>query len=146
VLLGVQMCRQLYGAGPWDDLATAWKLTHPLTRAAPGVGVLLQRSEAQLPKLSEILVTRPMRAFGGRSLAALIDPARVHPAELQQLARAAGPSLFTSPHWAATEPLRITALTGLGVALDPEHTTTYTEQFRTFSHTLSSLAPARAAA
>ena len=34
VLLGVQMCRRSYGSGPWDELASAWMRTYPLTGAA----------------------------------------------------------------------------------------------------------------
>lgn len=146
VLLGVEMCRRFYGTGPWDELAAAWRLTHPLTSADPTVATVLARSINVLPNLVDILLTRPMRSLGGRGLAQLVDPGRVHPLTLERLAAAAGPSLFTSPHWAATEPLRITALTGLRIALDPNQTTTYTKQFRQFSTTWSASTPTGIAA
>lgn len=146
VLLGIEMCTRSFGAGPWDDLAAAWKLTHPLRRAHPQVAAMLERSQIYLPKLVDVLLTRPLRAFGGRPLVAVIDPRRVAPLALERLAADAGPSLFTSPHWAGTESMRVVALTGLRIALDPLRTTEFTDQFRTFSHTLSSTPQARAEA
>ena len=146
VLLGVEMCTRSYGAGPWDDLAAAWRLTHPLRRAQPEVAAILERSQTYLPKLADLLLTRPLRAFGGRPLAALIDPRRVAPHALDRLAVDAGPSLLTSPHWATTEAMRVVALTGLRIARDPQRTAEYIKQFRTFSQTLSAASPARATA
>ena len=44
VLLGVEMCRQFYGAGPWDDLAQAWTPAVFLQGASSGTGSLLRAS------------------------------------------------------------------------------------------------------
>ena len=115
LLLGVEMCRH-YGAGPWDDLALAWTRQYPLERAAAGTASLLRASLPLLPKIADITLRRPMRAFGGRSLSALIDPGRVSPAALEELERRLGVSLYSSMHWIWTESLRLLALTGLRVA------------------------------
>ncbi len=44
VLLGVEMCRYFYGAGPWDALAVAWTALHPLTSAPGDTRSLLEDS------------------------------------------------------------------------------------------------------
>ncbi|MEV8214364.1 hypothetical protein [Leifsonia sp. NPDC077715] len=136
VLLGVEMCRRAYGAGPWDDLAAAWKATHPLARAVPSVGDVLARSTARLPELVDALLSRPCEAFGARSLTTMVDPQRVAPAELEKLAAASGPSLFTSSYLVDREQLRIVALTGLRIAVDPRNTIAHTRDFARFAQTL----------
>ncbi|MBI4900956.1 MAG: hypothetical protein HY829_10820 [Actinobacteria bacterium] len=136
VLLGVEMCRRYYGAGPWDDLAAAWTATHPLSQAAPGVAPLLERSAARLPELVDALLARPCTAFGARALTQLVDPQRVSPAALEQLAALSGPALFTSAHLAEKEQLRIVALTGLRIATDPRKTIQHTEDLTRFAQVL----------
>ncbi len=116
VLLGVEMCRQFYGAGPWDDLARSWTELYPLQRA-PGVTESLLR--ASLPVLRHIVnitLRKPMRAFGGRPLVSLINPERVKPETLLALEQQLGAALYTSMHWIWTESLRLLALTGLRAA------------------------------
>jgi len=53
----------------------------------------------------------PMHAFHGNSLAALADPRRAAPAELDRLTARAGPSLYTSSYLQRQESMRILALT-----------------------------------
>ena len=119
VLLGIEMCRQFYGAGPWDDLAQAWTRSYPLENAESTIRELLRRSLPLLPQVVEISLRTPMRAFKGRPLIALIDPERVKPETLMQLERRIGPALYTSPHWVWAEPVRLLALTGLRAATLP---------------------------
>ena len=52
-----------------------------------------------LPAIAELVLRTPMRAFGRRPLAALIDPGRVSPEALDALERRLGTALFTSMHW-----------------------------------------------
>ena len=129
VLLGTHMAVRFYGAGPWDDLARAWTSAHPLETAPTEVRDLLAESVARMPRIVEICLQRPMRAFGGRPFAAIVDPARVRPEALQRLARDAGPALFTSSHWIWSECLRLLALSGYRAATEPERATEIAEQF-----------------
>jgi hypothetical protein len=47
VLLGVEMCRQFYGAGAWDDLALAWNQFYPLDQARGSTETLLRASRVK---------------------------------------------------------------------------------------------------
>lgn len=119
VLLGVEMCRQFYGAGPWEDLARSSMQQYPLQRA-PGVSEsLLRVSLPLLPHIIEITLRKPMQAFGGRSLVALINPERIKPEALLALEQQLGAALYTSMHWIWTEALRLLALTGFRAATMP---------------------------
>lgn len=120
VLLGVEMCRRFYGAGPWDDLAVAWVHQQPLERAEEEVAQLIRESLPLLPRIVELTLVAPMKAFGGRALSALINPDRVKPATLEEMERQLGAALYTSTHWVWTESLRLLALTGLKLATNPE--------------------------
>jgi len=116
VLLGVEMCRQFYDAGPWDDLAQAWVTLYALPKAPGDTRALLEASLAVLPSIVRITLREPMRAFQGRSLAALINPDRVKPAALLAMEQQLGPALYTSMQWIWTEALRLLALTGFRIA------------------------------
>jgi hypothetical protein len=120
VLLGTEMCRQFFGAGDWDDLAQDWTRSNCLENARPGVRRLLQKSLPLLPKVVELSLAKPLQAFGGQSLAALLDPQRVHPSALLQLEQQAGAALYTSHHWVRAEPVRLLGLTGYRAAIFPE--------------------------
>lgn len=120
VLLGVEMCRQFYGPGPWDDLGRCWTELYPLDRAPGETGPLLRASLPLLPRIVEVTLHKPMGAFGGRPLVALINPERVSPGTLRSLEKELGVALYTSMHWIWTEALRLLALTGLRMATMPE--------------------------
>ncbi|WP_204311115.1 hypothetical protein [Bacillus cereus] len=128
VLLGTAMCTQFFGSGPWDGLAKAWVKAHPLENASPLVRLFLQRSLPLLPIVSEVSLLTPMRALGGHSLAAFINPKRVSPRALTQLELEAGQALYTSSHWIGTEGLRILAHSGWKAATMPEHVTELLQQ------------------
>jgi len=113
VLLGVEMCRQFYGAGPWDDLAQTWTQLYPLQKAPAATDSLLRASLPLLPNIVNITLRQPMRAFGGRPIVALINPERVKPETLLAMEQQLGAALYTSMHWIWTESLRLLALTGL---------------------------------
>ena len=120
VLLVVQMAVRFFGVGPWDDLARAWQRAYPVAEAAPRTRRLVERSLPYLPRLAELCLLTPMRAFGDRPLAALVDPRRVRPDELLRLARESGPALSYSPHWLRSEGLRLLALSSYRAATEPE--------------------------
>jgi hypothetical protein len=120
VLLGVEMCRQFYGSGPWDDLAGAWTQVHSPEKAPGATGPLLRASLPLLPSIVRITLREPMRAFEGRSLVSLINPDRVRPEALLAMEQQLGAALYTSMHWIWTEALRLLALSGLRAATTPE--------------------------
>jgi hypothetical protein len=113
LLLGVEMCRQFFDKGPWDELASAWTQVYIINRAPPAVAALLRASMPRLPTIVNITLLEPMRAFSGLPLATLINPERVKPETLLGLENQLGAALYTSMHWIWTESLRLLALTGL---------------------------------
>jgi len=125
VLLGAEMCRHCYGAGPWDDLAASWADTHPLERAPGEARELLAQSIPLLPAVVRASLRKPLRAFGGKAIVQCLDPQRVSPAQLAELEKAAGGALSTSTHWAGREAIRITALTGYRSATAPAESARY---------------------
>ena len=120
VLLGVEMCRYFYGAGPWDDLARSWIVLHSPRVAPSDTRRLLDASVPALKTVVRVTLDTPMRAFRGARLRTLVMPERVSPAALTELSERIGPALFTSSHWLWTESLRILALTGLQLATRPQ--------------------------
>lgn len=139
ILVGVEMCVRFYGAGPWDTLKQALLTTYPLAEAPQAVRPLLERSIAQLPRIVEIGLGSRMRAYGGRALADVVDPGRVSPAALAELARAAGPALTTSSYYLTNEGLRLLARSSLEVAVRPEQADQITQEFETWMRRLGSL-------
>jgi hypothetical protein len=120
VLLGVEMCRRFYGMGPWDELAGAWRALHRLSDAPPLIAELIGALVPLLPRIVDTALLARMRCFAGRALADLVDPQRVAPAALRNLQRDAGAAAFSSSHWIWNECLRLTALSGLRYATEPE--------------------------
>ena len=114
--LGLALCREAYGAGPWDDLAATWRVRHPAENAPAALRPVLSASEAVAPELASLLLRKPYRAFGGAPITTLVNPARVAPAELERLARDAGAAAFGSSYWVWNEAIRLLALTGYRAA------------------------------
>lgn len=120
VLLNVEFCKLTYGAGPWDNLATAWKYSHPLINAASSTRRFLENSINLLPRLAELSLRRRLRCFGGRAISELVQPEHVRPHNLLQWSSLLGSALYTSSYWARTEPIRLLALSGYEIAVSPE--------------------------
>lgn len=118
-MLGCAFCRHAWGSGPWDSLQESVVATHPPRRAGPVVEELVRRSMAAMPRIAAACIGAPVPGLGGRPMTSVHDPARVSPAALTQLERTASAALWTSPHWRATEGIRIVALAGLREAEDP---------------------------
>lgn len=133
VLLNVEYCRRMYGAGPWDDLAYAWRDVHQLGRAEPGTRAFLEYSDGMLPRLAELSLLHPMTAFGGRSIVELVDPAKVRPDALMQWSKQLGSALTTSPHWAQQEPIRLLALSGYEMAIAPQRAPEIAQQYEAWT-------------
>ena len=120
VLLGAEMCRYFYGAGPWDALAASWIERNPLEGTNPHTAQLMELSRPLLPQIVKLTLDTPMQGFGGRPLRSLVQPERVSPAALEEMERTLGPALYNSMHWIWTEALRLLALSGLQVAVEPQ--------------------------
>lgn len=120
VLLGVEMCRRFYGMGPWDELAAAWQQLYPIRDAPSFSGTVVSAVIPLLPRIVEAALLTPMPCFHNKTLAELVDPQRASPAALREMQNKAGGSAFTSSHWIWTECVRLTALTGLRYAIEPE--------------------------
>jgi hypothetical protein len=139
VLLNTEYCRRMFGAGPWDKLASAWRRTYPLERAAAGTRQFLEQSLMLLPRLAELSLLRPMRAFGGRAIVDLVDPASVRPDALAQWSKQLGVALEISPHWALTEPVRLLALSSYQMAVEPERAEEIAKRYEAWTQRLGSL-------
>jgi hypothetical protein len=129
VMLNVEYCRRMFGAGPWDELADAWQRTHPLDRAVSGTREFLDASIGLLPRLAELSLLRRMQAFGGKSISELISVEPVRPQTLLRWAQQLGPSLYSSPYWAIAQPLRLLALSGYRLATEPENANQITRDY-----------------
>src|SRR5688572_22972065 len=112
VLLNIEMCRQFYGSGPWDDLEAAFKNDYDINLINfPSVG-LIKICESAIPDAVRLILRSPYYAFRNKSLSQIIPPERVDPRSLEKLELSAGPALFTSHAWIWKECIRLLALNG----------------------------------
>ncbi|HKY48459.1 MAG TPA: hypothetical protein VJQ79_10805, partial [Acidimicrobiia bacterium] len=118
LMLGVAMCQRAFGSGLWDRLAEAWVAVHPVESASGTVRRLVEASLPALPRIVEITLYQPYRAFGNRALTEIIDPRRVAPAALEQLERDIGAGGLHSRHWVWDEAIRLLALTSYRTTRD----------------------------
>ena len=128
VLLGIEMCRQFFGLGPWDDLETAWTDFYHPRNTGSHAALVIQSCVPLLPRAVAIILKQRYRAFGQRALADVINPMRVRPEELYKLEYIAGPGLFTNHGWIWKEALRLLALSGLKIATSPTPADEYKRQ------------------
>jgi len=117
VLLNVEFCRRCFGMGPWDRIAEVWLADYPIERAPGDVKTFLVTSKNVLPKLAEVILYKPYRAFGGRPLTQLVNPMRVSPTELERLRQDAS---LSSPYWLWNEAIRLLAMTGYRTGLNAQ--------------------------
>ncbi len=117
ILLGIEMCRQFYGPGPWDALETAFKADYNINEVNfPSVGLIKMCVDA-VPDAVQIILKSPYLAFGGKSLSQAIPPENVSPRELEKLEYIAGPALYTSHAWIWKEALKLLALIGYKIGV-----------------------------
>ena len=134
VLLNVEYCRRMYGAGPGDNLASAWREVHPLQRATPATRKFLERSLGLLPRLAELSLFGRMRAFGGRAIVDLVDSGPGASRRAPAMGQAVGERVAQAPpHWARTEPIRLLALSGYRMAVEPEYAAAITQEYETWT-------------
>ncbi len=112
LLMGTEMCRQFYGAGPWDNLEEAFRNDYDINLVNfPSVG-LIKLCGAAIPDVVRLVLKKTYRAFGNQSLSQIIPPEKASPRELEKLEYLAGPALYTSHAWIWKECLRLLALGG----------------------------------
>jgi hypothetical protein len=117
VLMNVEMCRQFYGSGPWDNLEEAFLNDYDINLVNFPSVELIKLCKEVLPDVVKLVLKTSYRAFGNRPLSLLINPMRVSPSELEKLEYMAGPSLFTSHAWIWKECIRLLALNGYRIGL-----------------------------
>jgi hypothetical protein len=112
VLMNIEMCRQFYGPGPWDNLEESFMNDYDINLVNFSSVGLIKMCAAALPDVVKLMLKSAFHAFGNRSLSQLIPPERVGPKELEKLEYMAGPALFTSHAWIWKECIRLLALNG----------------------------------
>jgi len=132
VMFNIALCRSWFGNGPWDDVARAWQERHRADTVGPGIARLTAISVEAMPDLVDACTRRPMRAFRGRSVSALLDPNQVSPINLAALERQAGPSLTTSAYLRRRHALPIFALLTTRAVLDPARAETHRQALRSW--------------
>ena len=132
VMVNVALCRSWYGTGPWDDVAEAWWQRHPPESAGAEAEQLVRVSLAAMDDIVEICTRRPMRAFRGAALAAVLDPLQVQPAALRALERQAGGSLLTSSYLRRRHSLPILALLSTRAVVDTGDAEAHTRRLRSW--------------
>lgn len=112
VLLNIEMCRQFYGNGPWDELASAFKNDYDINLVNfPSVG-LIKLCATALPDAVHLILKSSFHCFGNRPLSQIIPPNKASPQALEKLEYLAGASLYTSHAWIWNECIRLLALNG----------------------------------
>lgn len=109
-LLGVAMCREAFGPGPWDGLEKDWREAYPLTGAPKALGSWLAEQEKATALAVKIILRQPMRAFGGRSLLTHLPVTDLHPARLSTWGASLGPVHAISDEVVRKDTLRLLAL------------------------------------
>lgn len=129
--LGCAFSRLCFGpSGAWTGLQRAMETRFPMAAANPTLRPLLARSMAAMPRIAAACLAAPVPALQGRPMTDVLDPARVAPPALAALEHAAGPALWTSPHWRQAEGIRIVALAGLREAEHPAEASTWIDRAR----------------
>jgi len=112
VLLNIEMCRQFYGNGPWDELESAFKNDYDVNLVNFSSVGLIKLCMSALPDAVHLILKSPFHCFGNRSLSQIIPPNKASPQALEKLEYLAGPSLYTSHAWIWNESIRLLALNG----------------------------------
>lgn len=129
VLLGAEMSRRAFGAhGPWQELVSTWQQKYPISLASGRVAELISESLPALGRVVQLALYQRYRAFGEKSLAQIINPIRVSPQVLEQFERTAGPRAYSLPYVVHRESIRLLALSGLRMAMNPERGREYYEK------------------
>lgn len=110
-LLGAEMCRLTFGPdGPWNDLAAAWRTRYPLAEAPAPLARWFAAQERLLPRVARLVLSHPMRSFGGQSLGAYLPAGHLAPARLLRWGAGLGPPAAWTDDQSRERPLDLLAL------------------------------------
>lgn len=112
VLLNIEMCRQFYGNGPWDELASAFQNDYDINLVNFSSVPLIKLCVNALPDAVHVILKSPYPCFGNRPLSQIIPPNKASPQALEKLEYLAGPALYTSHAWIWNECIQLLALNG----------------------------------
>ncbi|WP_276370835.1 hypothetical protein [Chryseolinea sp. H1M3-3] len=112
VLLNIEMCRQFYGAGPWNDLEESFKNDYDVNLVNFSSVGLIKLCVDALPDAVQLILKSPFHCFGNQALSQLVPPNKASPQALEKLEYLAGQSLYTSHAWIWNECIRLLALNG----------------------------------
>lgn len=115
VLMNIQMCKEFYGNGPWDDLEYEWKSAYNNKNYAITDTSIIEKSIPLIPKIVKLILSTPQTCFRGHSLSGLIDPWKVSPNALIKF-ELENKHKFNNSSFVYTECLRILALNGFRTA------------------------------
>ncbi|MET4100375.1 hypothetical protein ABIB37_002612 [Agrococcus sp. UYP10] len=132
--LGVELCRDAWGPGPWDALDAAVVESYPVASAGGALTEVLQGSAARLPRIARACQSTRIPGLGGRPIGSLLPAARVSPSALADLEREAGPALWSSASLREREGIRIVALAGLREAEQPQFAADWAARARNWFH------------
>jgi hypothetical protein len=130
VMFNAALCRGWYGAGPWDDVANAWQQRHPMGAADAEAREVARVSVDALADLVDVCTRRPLRAFRGAPLSAVLDPRAVSPNRLRELEKQAGGTLLTSSYLRRRHSLPLFAQLSTRAVLDPANAEAHRTRLR----------------
>ncbi|HMQ47771.1 MAG TPA: hypothetical protein PKA00_09990 [Saprospiraceae bacterium] len=84
VLLNFEWCRQIWGAGIWDNWERDWLALYPLSLAPQENQKILEEAHQQLPSVARALMQTRFQTLSGKPLTGLFDLASIHPERLNQ--------------------------------------------------------------
>jgi len=116
VLMNIEMCRQFYGKGHWDELEENFKEDYAIETSALNSAPLIKMCVALIPEVVRLLFRKSYSAFNEKTLTDLINPKFVSPTALLKMYEDTGDALFNSPVWINKECIRLMALNGYRIA------------------------------
>lgn len=132
--LGVELCRDAWGPGPWDALDAAVVGAHPMSRVSGVLAEVLQGSAERLPRIARACRNTRIPGLANRTISEMLPAARVSPSALADFEREAGPTLWTSAAIREREGIRLVALAGLREAERPQTAGEWAARARDWFH------------
>jgi len=125
VLLGIAMCKEMYGAGHWEELEEYWLYDHTLDEVPSSIRSIVYESIEYMPLIAKLCLKTRMRAFNNNPIIQMVDPMKVSPGELDRLEDMLSSKKVNSKIWLKKEALRLLALSGFMIAIKPSRSIEY---------------------